>query len=549
MRNLYVAFIKLFTPFWKGIGVDTKVLSALVEMKLLEDSRRPIRANAKNEGNKWYDGMGRSVFLTIQGLLMGTVYLTVFLFSEERSWQLGLWATFYGLLLLVTLLMGFVNQIIDTRDNNILLPKPIPAKTLLLSRVLRLLYFLLQTVLPVSLPLWVCLIYMEGWGALPPVLGLQLSIIITVLLGVHILYLGLIKWLGVKRFSSMLTTLQAVLSIGFFAIIYLQPRQGVSENLDLMFGSIEPYLKLIPGFWYGYAYEGHSWAVLLVVALPFLSLFGIIKFLTKDFIAQLSRFAEQDSNRRPQVSENTGSNTGRESLGKRLLRWIFRNPKERAFASMLWSYTFRTKAFRTQAITALGYVVVLSGAYLFRGNQDMQESARSFLSALILYIPLISINTFILLVKQSEHYKASWVFHMLPHLEPKSIMKVVFKSLWYFYLLPFSLVFTGILLYVNGWNGWMLLLSSVPSMYFMLMVLCYVYLNDMPLSVKPDLQKSGSNFISLILAISIPMVLALFQYLSLGNVYLIGIYVAMVMIAAYVFYGTLLNKKWPFFNH
>jgi ABC-2 type transport system permease protein len=548
MRNFYVTLIGLCTPFWQGLGVDTKVLKALVEMKLLEDSRRPIRANGKNEDSKWYAGIGRSVFITIQGLLMGTVYLTVFLFTEERSWQIGLWATFYGLLLLVTLLMGFVNQIIDTRDNYMLLPKPISAKTLLLSRVLRLLYFLLQTVLPVSIPLWICLIFFDGWTALFPVIGLQVSIIVTVLLGVHILYLALIKWLGVKRFSSLLTTLQAILSIGFFAIIYLQPRQGASQNIDLFLGSVEPFLKFFPGFWYGYAYEGQLWAILLVIICPVFSLIGMVKFFSKDFIAQLSGLSEQSSYKSEPLQSHTTIQK-RKSLWTSLQKLLFPNTQERAFASMLWSYTFRTKAFRTQAVTSLGYVVVISLAYMYRGNEALQTSEHSYLSTFILYIPLISINTFILLIKQSDHYKASWVFHMLPLLDAKRVMKVVFKSLWYFYLLPFSLVYMGVLMYLNGSNGWLLLLSSVPSLFLILMVLCYVYLNDMPLSVKPDLQKSGSNFLSLLLAIMIPMVLALFQYVSLGNLYLTIIYAGMVVIAAYVFYSTLLNKKWPFFNH
>ncbi len=85
-------------------------------------------------------------------LFLGGVSLLLFLNFEILSTALALFLTIWVVILALTLISDFTDVLIDVRDNFILMPRPVNARILAVSRLLYIMIYLLRLLISFILP-------------------------------------------------------------------------------------------------------------------------------------------------------------------------------------------------------------------------------------------------------------------------------------------------------------------------------------------------------------------------------------------------------------
>ena len=141
MEKILLKLVYLFRPFFKGNEIDFNRMLVIVETKLTMDQRRVYlnwrQGKQKEKKNPLIMAL---LFYGFMGLIFGsTIYftdnfLTVMIFVHA-------YILFMMAMILIT---DFSSVLLDTTDNQVILPRPVSSKTLFMARLVHIL--LIQTV-------------------------------------------------------------------------------------------------------------------------------------------------------------------------------------------------------------------------------------------------------------------------------------------------------------------------------------------------------------------------------------------------------------------
>ena len=131
------------------MGVNISQLRAILTAKLMMDDRRPLhlnRNNKKTDGKpSKYAGIGR-LFLSV---LLGSILIFPLITEANILVKILIVYSFLIIILSMMLITEFTTVLLDGRDNQIILPKPVNDRTFLLSRLLHLIIFILDLAIPI----------------------------------------------------------------------------------------------------------------------------------------------------------------------------------------------------------------------------------------------------------------------------------------------------------------------------------------------------------------------------------------------------------------
>ena len=161
-------------------------------------------------------------------------------------------AIYFSFLLIVMtflLITDFSNVLFDSRDKYILFPRPVNDRTLVLARLLHVFIYLFRIVLPMSLPAWVMLGYVDGWKSavlfpLPLIMMVFMALFI-----VNSVYLIVLQMAKPEKFKDVINYFQVITSVIFFASVYLLPRFFDPEHPRETNILDHAWLKFAPSYW------------------------------------------------------------------------------------------------------------------------------------------------------------------------------------------------------------------------------------------------------------------------------------------------------------
>ena len=171
---------------------------------------------------------------------MGLILLFSLLAGHDALTRLTMYCTLFIFMLCMTLITDFTTMLIDTRDNLILLPKPVSDKTFLLARLLHIGIRVSLLLMPMALPGCIAFVLMEGLWVLAPFLLVVLLMTIFSIFLINALYLLILKLTTPDKFKSIITAIQIIFAVLVFASYQLFPRLMSSDvmrnvNLDAIF--------------------------------------------------------------------------------------------------------------------------------------------------------------------------------------------------------------------------------------------------------------------------------------------------------------------------
>ena len=554
MNKLILKFLLLPTFLWKQLGVDVEKLRLILKVKLTIDNRRPMLSWATGAKNK---SSNTNVITSIVMVVMGLVLLAYRIILEDEYVAGSLYFFTLMCVLAVMLISEFSTILLDTRDQYIILPRPVDDRTFSVSRILHIGILLLGLLVGLALPGLVYSIVVDG------ILGGVIFFIQTLITGmltlllVNLFYLMMMKWLSAQRLKDVVSTFQVVFSVLIFTSYYLGPTVLRSDWIQQLDITATPATWLLPPVWIASIQQltvqpfSVSLTVLALLGLlaPIVSMWLVVLIFTAGFNDKLAALAGGGT------SNTVETTTTQRTLGSRLGSWLCRTPLEKAGFAIVWLITGRSREFKQKVYPSIGFVPVYfiflffvgfdndsdgSGGTLVEKLQHMRESG-SFVT--LFYLSIFTLMTVFQSISQSERYKAAWVYHATPLRAPGELMTGVLKAVLVKFFYPYVCVLVAIgmpLMGVDIVND-ALLATGVGSIEALLIMLFLTKAYPFSEPVK----QQGGRFIATFLLMGFVGLVGYVHYFFAANEVLIWGAMAVVWAVFFIMLTYFRKESWP----
>ncbi len=504
--NKFLLFLLMIpSALWKRLGADVEQLRAILHVKLMMDNRKPLSfGNNRGVEHKKKKDRKYTTWLTMLfSFFMGFVYVFPIIITEFDP-VIGL-AFFYTMFIFIftfTLITDFANVLIDTKDKFVLFSRPVSDRTIMLSRLLYIMIYLLRLVIPMSLPAWIVFGIIKGWkGALFFPFPLVLLVFVVLFL-VSALYLLMLRLASPGRFKDVLNYFQIGFSIVFFAVWMISSRMINPEGFKEL--RVEAYdgVKYFPSYWIAVCWTwvegaakvlpGTRWMSILAILFPIASLWATVKFLAPHFIRGL---VASDNDNAPAVP--VAKSSGKKSK-KQFYTWanLF-NKSDAAKAGFVltWLQTSRSRTFKMRVYPSFAYVPVYFFFILMQGGRSFTDVWDN-LSEGQGYIGLLYLTTFVIMqainyITMSEQYKAAWVYYATPVDKPGDVIAGAYRAMWVKYFMPFMAAISVFVLFIWGGSVLFDIILATVNITLFSVVIMRMSNRALPFSRKEQMKDSG----------------------------------------------------------
>jgi ABC-2 type transport system permease protein len=555
MDKIFLRFVALLYPLLAKTGVDTNQLNEILKVKLLMDNRRPkamfaVKKGAKNNGQQspWLIGF----FQLLMGFFIGLVLLL------NNMPYVG--QTYYFLIFMVlmalTLISDFTTVLVDTRDQFILLPRPVNDRTIAVSRILHISIYVLRLALLQGLPAMIIIWYLDGPLAVPIFFVQLLEATFLSIFMVNIVYLLLMRSVSPQRFKDVISYFQIGFSVLIFAAYYLLPRLinvSVLGNINLL---THWWAYLLPPVWIAAMNEllihasrsNYITSLLAIIGftLPLAGLWLVAKVLAPGFNRRLAVIATSDGN-----TNTTGKvkKAGRFNFIEKISDLLAPDPVENAGFRITWKLAARTREFKMKVYPSFAYVPIYFLYFALNGKGDSLSDRWDKLQSGHTYVFLIYLCTFILSamlmhISMSEKYKSAWVYYALPIGEPGKILSGMYKAIITLYFLPYCLLLSiGIVaVWGPGAINDVILAFLISLIYGILMALFMV--KGLPFSNPVVVKQGGGKMITSLLIMAFIGAIAFGHYMIARWETLVWIAIIPVLLANWLMFRSYKKRTW-----
>ena len=502
MDKIYLRFVRLLNPVLSKAGVDTDQLYEILRIKLMIDQRRPRTMFAQRQNNKkkvrspWLV----SFFTVLMGVFFG---LTLFLNAMPYVAQ-TIYFSVFMVLMSLTLISDFTTVLIDTRDQFIILPRPVNDRTIAVSRILHISIYVLRLALLQGLPGLVMIGFIDGIAAVPIFFIQILEVTFMSIFLVNIVYLVLMKFVSPQKFKDIINYIQIAFSILIFGSYYLLPRLINVTLLEHISILSHWYSYILPPVWIAAFNEllfHHERANMITsllaitgLVVPLIGLWLVAKVLAPGFNRRLSIIATSDGSAGTPAIVKTERKSG---LMDKVADLVAPDPVENAGFRITWKLATRSREFKMKVYPAFGYIPIYFLYFTLNGKGQSLAERWENLKAGHNYIVLAYLCTFLLMaalsnVAMSDKYKSA-VYYTTPIGEPGKILSGMYKAILVIFYIPYCLFWGAIIVGIWGPAAIndVLLAMLIGIIYGILMALFMI--KGLPFSKPVLIKQSGGR--------------------------------------------------------
>lgn len=538
MTNIILWVLDRIEPLFWSMGADYAQLRAIVRVKLTMDNRRSIVTLGRYGKQSAENNSSFTRILGVYTFIGGLLSLGMLAIPDREFlfFPLTLQFSYIMALCAMTLISDFSSVILDSSDNQIILPRPVGSRTLWLARIVHITSYLFAIAL--SLSIVGVLVVAYRFGALAGLLFLAMSLLSAVLMVflTNVFYLILMKFISEEKLREVINYFQIVMAVLFYGGYQLLPRLMKAETMNSQALEQQWWHYLIPPMWMAGAVEivirpvldsTHLIFLALAVVAPFAGLWFMNRFLTADFTQKLSGLDQE--NRSEPISQTGHAQKQETGWVDQLSDWVTTSSTERTAFAFTWRITGRDRKFKLKTYPQLGfglaYVVVMS----FQG-QTFGASSYFYLFALYFAGLYVMVAQYQLSV--SDNYRASWIYGSAPIQEPGEILSGSLKALIVKLLTPFYILLAGYIIYRYGTDKIDDVLLAFVNSLVMLTSAALLSTRHLPFSIAPDALKQNNTARGLLVSV----VLGIVGFSHFGLTYIpYGVWMA-IPIAVAVFW-------------
>ncbi len=550
MDKLILRFVLFLAKIFLKKDVDFEKLKIIAETKLIMDRRR-VRVTMKKQTNKEPNNQMLTTLIvySILGLFIGILVLTL----KEIVMTMTIIHSYVLFMMAMTLITDFSSVLLDTTDNQIILPRPVNSKTFFVARLVHILVYLLQ--FTVALALFPVIFIFIGYGILVGLASI-ITILLTVLFAVFITYLlyGLIlKLSSEEKIKDIISGFQIAMTIIFAVGFQIVPRLINIENLKITM-PIHWYTYLLPPMWMANALQAvqqlkvdgpHFIMILMAVALPVFTFWVMIKFLAPSFAKKMA--AMGNAGAQEEIVINAAGQQ-KKGLSEKLAPIVCINKTEQAGFEMAWKMTARDKGFKIQFYPSLAYILVFVFIIVFKRGENFANTwatlgtSKSFLWCV--YLPMFTISAAVSLIAFNENFAASWVYISRPLQQPGSLISGALKMLLVKFFAPIILILFAFSYYVWGYKIIDDFMLGIFNNILVFLIISHVGKSYLPFSMQPNVNQQSGKFVRVFIQMAIIGSLVGLHYLALKVWWLVAVLIPFSAAGCYFLFRTVQNYSW-----
>lgn len=487
-------FIDKFRRIFERFGVDYCIMRKILQVKLMLDERR-VPTVMKNNTSKKKSEEGNSIVKSLWFYILLGIILVPFVISKENYlFQMSFLFGILMFMMMTILISDFSSVLLDLRDKDIILSKPVDGKTLSAAKIVHILIYMFYITFSFTGPALLVSLFRHGFLFF---IIFLLEIILMDLLIVALtalLYLLILKFFDGEKLKDIINYVQIILSIALSVGYQLIGR--LFDFSDVMNINFVPkwWQYLIPSMWFGGPFElilgiNHSSSMILFSALaliaPILSIIIYVK-LIPSFENNLQK-----------LNNSSGNVKVRDKGLNFYLSNIFcRTKEERTFFRFATNMMKKERNFKLKTYPSLGLSLVFPFIFLLSMAKDegWANIANSKMYFNIYFVALM-IPTILMVIGYSDKYKGAWIYKFLPFTETKDIFKGTLKAFVINLLLPMY-VFESIVFMIifKGKIALDLIIAFLNIILFI--VICFKFMKKtLPFSEPFEVASQSQGFI------------------------------------------------------
>jgi ABC-2 type transport system permease protein len=549
MIKFALFLVQLFKIPIGWLGVDYPQLIILLQTKLTLDFRNGPSAFQMSGRKKQTFGT-QLFFYAVYGLLMGAITYSI----NDILISLSIFFTVLMVMLAMTIISEFTTVIFDSRDNNILLPRPLNHRTLLLSRLIHIQFYMGYIALTLAIaPGVVIALKYKGLAILFFFLAIGLSTWLTLIFTTFV-YLLISKTVEGERFKDIVTYVQVIMGILIFAGYQLLPRIMDTNVLNNSVMTVHWWTYLFPPAWLAALVRisllsGITnqviFLALLAVVLPLSGAVLLIRIMSKGFENILAEASSENA------APDKQSAVKRIRL-KRIKNIFCMSETEKAGWDLAVATTRRDRKFKQSVYPYFGIMIVVALVIL---NPDLKNLSVSlhdmngfnkfFFITMIGFAGSIAVSQ----LPYTDTPEAAWIYTALPLQDHSHLLSGAVKAMLVRFCLPVYLVITVPALWLWGLKTLPQILLGGFGIVLLILFSLIIQKLELPFTQIREMQKKGTNSLMAIFKMILIGLLAGLLYLtSLISVWMTSLICAFAAGLIVLLFRALRNKKFLMFT-
>ncbi len=503
--NVYNKFLLklalLPSGLYQKMGVNVIHLKAILTTKLIMDDRRPTAFQQMKQRRDKKPVSSATLSTMLMAILAGTLFAFMSFTMNNTVTKFTIYFSFYVAFLASILIADFTSVLIDVRDTYIILPKPITDRTFLLSRLLHIMIHVFKIVIPMALPGAIYFTYAFGPWALVPFIPILLMAVLFTIFLINACYIVILKVTTPQKFQNIISYIQIVFAIFFYACYQLVPRMmGRFAAYDISHAKL---VMLLPTYWFAGAWQQiyspvnsvQLWACLvLAFAMPLLSLWVVIKYFAPSFNQKLAMISAGTTEGVP--GNKVVVREMKTSSYSIFLAKLFTKPgAERSGFLFTWRMMLRSRTFKMKVYPAMGYMVVIVVLMFFNKGITINDISEQTSSGRVVTLFVIYFSNLLLVsalgqITMHDKFKAAWIFFTTPVDVPGKIVSGAVKASIAQFFFPVALVIIIVLVSVAGIGILPNAVFGMSNAVLITSISAYFSANKLPFSSPPNLKES-----------------------------------------------------------
>ena len=537
-------FLDKFKYVFQKLGINYEIMRKILQIKLIMDGRRaPTIINNSNKKEKDDDNkFMKSLWMySIFGIFLAILVVP----KKSIMMQMSIFFGILMFMLITTLISDFSSVLLDARDKNIMLTKPVDSKTINAAKVIHVfIYMFYITIAMTGIALLVSLRHGVKFFI---VLVLEIILIdIFMIVLTSLIYLLILKFFDGEKLKDIINYFQIILIMVMTIGYQFIGRLFEFVNINVVFTPKWWQYLIIP-VWFAAPLEmilNNNYNIYIII----LSTLGIVvPIASLLFYIKLSPVFERNLQK---LNNNTVSiNKNKAPLGERLCNVVCWNREERIFFKFAYKIIRNEREFKLKVYPSLGLAIVFPFIFMF-GTISEANSFNQWLNYMVstkyylnIYWAAFIIPTLIMMMKYSGRYKAAWIYKVMPIKEVAPIFKGTIKAFFIKLIAPLYIIESIIFIFIFGIKIFPHLLIVFLNI-LLFTVLCFkIFDKSLPFSKSFQVTQTADGIISIFLMLLLAALAGIHYFSTIIN-FNVYVYMFIMLIIVLVFWRKSFNISW-----
>lgn len=548
MKNfISLRLIDKFSFIYSMMGINYDVMRKILQVKLTMDGRRIPTIMTNDSKEEKENSFKKS--LLMYGLI-GLGAMAVIIPDFPLFFKMNIIYAIILFMVMTTMISDFSSVLLDIREKNILLSKPIDARTMNAAKATHILIYLFSITIAIAGPTLIAGSFKYGilFGI---VFFLQLILVSGFVICItSLLYFVILFIFDGEKLKDIINYFQIMLSI-IMAFAY-QFVGRIFEVLDLNIVFTPKWWSyLIPSVWFSApysilidkSYDAHYiYFTIIGTLIPILGTIAYFKVVAPYFEKSLLKL-NNNSSRQNEVAEAKGRRH------KKIASIFCFKPIENIFFRFTQNMVSNERNLKLRLYPSLVIAAIVPLSFIivnFDRGRSFAESLAEISSgkghfSIYITIGLLAISIFN--ISTSEKYRGAWIYKALPIKNPGLIYKGALKGFFIKFILPIYLFVS--IIFLIPYKLSILLDIGIMFLTLILLIIGLFYWGEKRLPFSENYQHNKGDSVGLTITSMIFIAITAALHWNLREVPIaLAIYIALLLISLLIMWIKSFKITW-----